>query len=46
MFSKVDGEKVKLYSEKLAGRLKFINAFFKKYVGKTFSCKKGLVEIA
>ena len=29
LFSLVDGDKVKLYSEKLEGRLKFMNAFFK-----------------
>ena len=45
LFSLVDGDKVKLYSEKLDGRLKFMNAFFKKYVGKKFDCKRGLVEI-
>ena len=39
VFKLADGKKVKLYSEKLQGRLKFINAFFKKYVGETVSAK-------
>lgn len=39
LFSKVDGEKVKLYSEKAEARMKFMNAFFKKYVGKKMSVK-------
>ncbi len=39
LFSKVDGEKVKLYSEKAEARMKFMNAFFKKYVGKKIDAK-------
>ena len=39
IFSRVDGKKVKIYSEKLNGRTKFMNAFFKKYLGKTFDAR-------
>ena len=44
IFSKADGKSIKLYSEHLAGRLKFMNAFFKKYIGKTID-NKHCVEI-
>ncbi len=44
IFSKADGKSVKLYSEHLVGRLKFMNAFFKKYIGKTID-NKYCVEI-
>lgn len=46
VFKLVDGEKVKLYSEKLEGRLKFMDAFFRKHVGRASGLsKRGLVEI-
>ena len=44
IFSKANGKNVRLYSEHLAGRLKFMNAFFKKYIGKTID-NKYCVEI-
>ena len=45
LFSMVNGKDVVICSEKLEPRMKFMNAFFKKYLGKKIDCKKGLLEL-
>lgn len=37
LFSLVDGKRVKLLTEKVVGRMKFMNAFFRKYLKKTIN---------